>query len=114
MRDWIAGAMTVLGTLLVLSGAAIIVLRAWSARPEAARTDVTDTTAAPATVPTSTAVTPAATAPAAMTPAERGASALFRLGPPDRLILWGTLLLVLAAIAAGAIGFELGASATAK
>ena len=105
MRDWIAGAMTVLGTLLVLSGAAIIVLRAWSSRPEATRTDGGDAAVAPATVPAST---------GAATPAERGASALFRLGPPDRLILWGTLLLVLAAIAAGAIGFELGASATAK
>ena len=111
MRDWIAGAMTVLGTLLVLSGAAIIILRAWSSRPETV--EGADPTATPATMPASASATvPAsATAPRA---AERGANALFRLGPPDRLILWGILLLVLAAIAAGAIGFELGASATAK
>ncbi len=111
MRDWIAGAMTVLGTLLVLSGAAIIILRAWGERPETP-------TPAPSTVdplavdPLATVTT---TAPPTATPLpERGARALYRLGPPDRLILWGILLLVLAAIAAGAIGFELGASATAK
>lgn len=99
MRDWIAGAMTILGTLLVLSGAAIIILRAWPlGRPGAATLDG-DTT---------TTTTPAESA------AERGARALFRLGPPDRLIGWGIILLVLAAIAAGAIGFQLGASAAAK
>jgi hypothetical protein len=102
MRDWIAGAMTVLGTLLVLSGAAIIILRAWSSGPLRPGPVTTADGTDPATT---TAVEPAT---------ERGARALFRLGPPDRLIAWGILLLVLAAIAAGAIGFELGASATAK
>ncbi len=100
MRDWIAGAMTVLGTLLVLSGAAIIILRAWSGAKPAVAADATDTE-----------LVPAATVE---TPQERGARSLIRLAPPDRLIAWGILLLVLAAIAAGAIGFQLGASATAR
>jgi hypothetical protein len=92
MRDWIAGAMTVLGTLLVLSGAAIIISRTWFNRPAAEE----------ATTPTpSYGVT------------ERTKS-LLRLSPPDRLIGWGILLLVLAAIAAGAIGLEFGANAPAK
>jgi hypothetical protein len=39
---------------------------------------------------------------------------LLRLSPPDRLIGWGILLLVLAAVAAGAISFDIGAAAPAK
>ena len=97
MRDWIAAAMTVLGTLLVLSGAAIIILRAWGTRPEKAAADGVG--------PAVTVAEPATT--------ERATWSLMRLGPPDRLIAWGILLLVLAAIAAGAISFELGASAGA-
>jgi len=98
MRDWIAAAMTVLGTLLVLSGAAIIILRAWGTRPEKPAVDGVE--------PATTTVTEPATT-------ERATRSLLRLGPPDRLIAWGILLLVLAAIAAGAISFELGASAGA-
>jgi hypothetical protein len=105
MRDWIAGAMTVLGTLLVLSGAAIIILRAWSGAKPAVAGDATDTELVPGA---------AVESPAVLTPQERGARSLLRLAPPDRLIAWGILLLVLAAIAAGAIGFELGASAAAR
>jgi hypothetical protein len=37
-----------------------------------------------------------------------------RLEAAERLIIWGTLLLVLAAVAAGAIGFNLGANAPVK
>jgi hypothetical protein len=132
MRDWIAGAMTVLGTLLVLSGAAIIILRAWGAgglRPQPAGTDAP----APATAPAenigstsytadagfpapATAAAPAATAQVGERGsfAERGAASLLRLGGPDRLIAWGILLLLLASIAAGAIGFEFGARAAAR
>jgi hypothetical protein len=102
MQNWIAGAMTVLGTLLVLSGAGIIILRAWpragAAPAEAAAPDATGTTVGTVDV----------------TDADRGARALRRLGPPDRLIAWGIVLLVLAALAAGAIGFELGANVPAK
>jgi hypothetical protein len=91
MRDWIAGAMTVLGTLLVLSGAAIIISRTWFNKP-------------PAEPATSSTPTYAA--------AEK--KSLLRLSPPDRLIGWGIVLLILAAVAAGAIGFDLGAAAPAK
>jgi hypothetical protein len=103
MRNWIAGAMTVLGTLLVLSGAGIIILRAWPRAGAAA--DGGD--------PLATGTVASGTAPAS-TDADRGAWALRRLGPPDRLIAWGIVLLVLAALAAGAIGFQLGANAPAK
>jgi hypothetical protein len=92
MRDWIAGAMTVLGTLLVLSGAAIIISRTWFNKPPAE----------PSTGSTPTYGT-----------AEKSRS-LLRLSPPDRLIGWGIVLLVLAALAAGAIGFNLGAAAPAR
>jgi hypothetical protein len=98
MRNWIAGAMTVLGTLLVLSGAGIIILRAW---PRAGTA-------------TADGAAPEATAAVETGDADRGARALRRLGPPDRLIAWGIVLLVLAALAAGAIGFTLGANAPAK
>ncbi|HKT05943.1 MAG TPA: hypothetical protein VJT31_41080 [Rugosimonospora sp.] len=96
MRNWIAGAMTVLGTLLVLSGAGIIILRAW---PRPGATTVEE---------------PAADTAVALSDRDRGAHALRRLGPPDRLIAWGIVLLILAALAAGAIGFELGANVPAK
>lgn len=110
MRNWIAGAMTVLGTLLVLSGAGIIILRAWpraSGVPDEGATEVVTDVAA-GTVQTGT------TATNRISDADRGARALRRLGAPDRLIAWGIVLLVLAAMAAGAIGFQLGANAPAK
>jgi len=104
MRNWIAGAMTVLGTLLVLSGGGTIVLRAWL-RPAAG------TAAGTGESGTTTAAVPERPALAPDDPSRR----LFgRLGPPDRLIAWGILLLVLAAVAAGAIGFQFGANAQAR
>ncbi len=93
MRDWIAGAIGVLGALLVLGGAATILSRAWFNRPPAEEQ--------------STSTTPSYTVGDV-----RGR--LARLSPPERLIAWGAVLLVLAAIAAGAIGFTLGAAAPAK
>jgi hypothetical protein len=132
MRDWIAGAMTVLGTLLVLSGATIIILRAWGGlRPEPAGSATPATTEGPAessftadagfpppAAPTSPAPTSPAPTGAATTGrtalVERGAGALLRLGGPDRLIGWGILLLLLASITAGAIHFELGAGSTVR
>jgi hypothetical protein len=89
MRDWIAGAMSVLGVLLVLAGAGAIVLRAFAA-PSAA-----DATAE---------VAPAGTRTRTM-------RAIRDMPAADRLILWGVVLLVLAAIAAGAIGIRLDATA---
>jgi hypothetical protein len=93
MRDWIAGAIGLLGALLVLGGAATILSRAWFNRPPAEE---------PPTSPT----------PSYGVTGVPGR--LARLSPPERLIAWGALLLVLAAIAAGAIGFSLGAAAPAK
>jgi hypothetical protein len=93
MRDWIAGAIGVLGALLVLGGAATILSRAWFNRPPAEE--------APPAAPS-------------YSVAGDVRGRLMRLSPPERLIAWGAVLLVLAAIAAGAIGFTLGAAAPAK
>jgi hypothetical protein len=104
MRNWIAGAMTVLGTLLVLGGAGTIILRTWwrPAPGELAPTPAQQT-ASELFGPSSLPPTPAAPA--------RAARPFGRLEAAERLIAWGTVLLVLAAVAAGAIGFNLGADA---
>ncbi|TMM32589.1 MAG: hypothetical protein E6F99_27065 [Actinobacteria bacterium] len=93
MRDVIAATIAALGTVLVLGGAAIILRRAWFNRPPAEEASTSST-------PSYTVGDPR--------------SRLMRLSPPERLIAWGVVLLVLAAIAAGAIGFTLGAAAPAK
>lgn len=90
MRAWIAGSMAVLGTLLVLSGGAVIVARAMG--PAAA--DGGETTEAVAPNTRARLLGAARTMPA-----------------PDRLIGWGVVLLVLGALAAGAISFNVGANA---
>ncbi|MET7417485.1 hypothetical protein [Dactylosporangium sp. NPDC005555] len=93
MRDWIAVIIAVLGVLLVLAGATLILLRALPARtPVAAVPDDDSVTSPPAPV------------------TARIASAWKEPTPADRLIFWGVVLLVLAAIAAGAITFNLGAA----
>ncbi|WP_327008470.1 hypothetical protein OHA72_15165 [Dactylosporangium sp. NBC_01737] len=97
MRDWIAVIITVLGVLLVLAGATLILLRALPARtpaPAAAADPSADTSVAPEPVPVTTRIAGAWKEPTAA----------------DRLIFWGIILLVLAAIAAGAITFNLGAA----
>lgn len=102
MRNVVAGAMTVLGTLLILAGGGIIVQRAW---PRGGAAPAADD--APAGGSTTSPVTWG-------TPSERAAmesrvsKVIRQVGPLERLILWGTLLLVLAAVAAGAIGFNVG------
>jgi hypothetical protein len=86
MRSAIAIIMAVLGTILVLSGAAAL----WAlalARPAPA-----DAAAAGARL-------------------DRAANALSRLPAPDRLIIWGVVLLALSAVATGAI--QVSATATA-
>ncbi|MFG2038475.1 hypothetical protein [Dactylosporangium sp. NPDC048998] len=105
MRDWIAVIVAVLGVLLVLAGAVLIFLQA--------RAD--GHLAAPAAGPAVddlgagvTAEVPVAR-PAAAPVASRLVSAVKSPTPADRLIFWGIVLLVLAAIAAGAISFDLGA-----
>lgn len=85
MQDWIAGLLAVLGTLLVLAGGTLTVFKSLG------------TTNPPATDTT--------------TPANSLMDRLRRLNGADRLVAWGVLLLVLGAIAAGAISFNLGASA---
>jgi len=83
--------MAVLGSLLVLSGGAVRVLRAMRPEPEAAATTTTTETA-----PTST---------------TRFVQAVLRIPDAYQLIGWGVVLLVLGAVAAGAISFNLGAEA---
>jgi hypothetical protein len=88
MRDWIAGAMAVLGTLLVLSGGAVIVLKALGigTSPGAEQSEET---------------------PSYLTSGRgRLGNALHRMSSADRLIGWGIVLLVIAAVAAGAIAFN--------
>jgi hypothetical protein len=92
MRDWIAGAITVLGTLLVLSGAAIVISRTWFNRPAPDE----------------------ATAPTPSYAQNDRGRWLTRLSPPDRLIVWGIVLLALAALVVGAIGLQFGANAPAR
>jgi|SRR3954447_2654429 hypothetical protein len=103
MRDWIAVIVAVLGVLLVLAGAVLIVLQALGERrpfpaPVAPVVDNPDTpldspVAGPAPEPIATRLFGAVKSPT----------------PADRLIFWGIILLVLAAIAAGAISFDFGA-----
>lgn len=96
MRDWIAVIVAVLGVLLVLAGAVLIVLQALAEgrpAPAAAAGAPIDPDAAPAPPPVTSRLFSAVRSPS----------------PADRLIFWGIILLVLAAIAAGAISFDLGA-----
>ena len=97
MRDWIAVIIAVLGVLLVLAGATLILLRALPARPAPAAgpsPDESDISDMSPTVPVGARISGAWKEPTAA----------------DRLIFWGVVLLVLAAIAAGAITFNLGAA----
>jgi hypothetical protein len=86
MQDKIALLLAVLGTLLVVAGAAITVIR--SATPEADHLEEAQ-------------------------PTRRRRFALWikSLQPADRLIGWGVVLLLLAAIASGAVAFNIGAEA---
>jgi hypothetical protein len=101
MRNWIAGVMTVLGSLLVLAGGAVVAIRATTPEPEEPeRVPVTQST-----------MEVGATS---RNPSSRVVGAARRVNAADRLIAWGILLLVLAAITTGAISFSLGASAASK
>lgn len=88
MRGAIAIIMAILGTILVLSGAAAL----WASVLTRPRVD----------------------GPESATPLSkvgRTVSAVSRLPAPDRLIVWGVVLLALSALAAGAITFSVAASA---
>lgn len=92
MEDWITGVFAVLGTLMVLAGATLIVLRTLG------RVD------GPAPDPDAT---PAATPLARTTPVEPAGRrfSLRKLSPATQLIGWGVVLLVVAAFTVGLISF---------
>lgn len=85
MQDNIALLLAVLGTLLVVAGAFLTVVRHATAEAE----------------------------PDEVTPSRRRRFRLWvkSLQPADRLIGWGVVLLLLAAVASGAIVFDIGAKA---
>jgi hypothetical protein len=122
MRNWIAGAVTILGILLVLGGAGTTLLRTWW-KPAPGDTARGDSAPAPGPTPAQqsatelfgpTGVPPVPPAPAAApAPAAPGRPG-FRLDAAERLIVWGIVLLVLAAVSAGAIGFDLSANAPVR
>jgi hypothetical protein len=92
MEDWIAGSFAVLGTLMVLAGGTLIVLRTLGRigpPPEAE---------GPAT-PTAGAAVPASE------PGLGRRFSLRHLSPATQLIGWGILLLVVAAFAVDLINF---------
>ncbi|WP_432979374.1 hypothetical protein [Dactylosporangium sp. CA-233914] len=105
MRDWIAVIVAVLGVLLVLAGGVLIVLQALGDR-SAAPVPVAPVPDNPDNADT---VVVAAPAPAPAPLTSRLLGVVKSPTPADRLIFWGIILLVLSAIAAGAITFELGA-----
>lgn len=87
MRSAIAVTMAILGVILILGGAAAL----WASALTRSREDAD--TAAP------------------ISRMDRSVGTLSRLPAPERLIVWGVVLLALAAVAAGAITFS--ATATA-
>lgn len=113
MREWIAGAMAVLGTLLVLTGATVIVLRMLGLLgPDGLANRGNQP--APGTVgpdePT-TSFTLGIPAPAPAPAGSRFGQLLQSANGADRLIGWGIVLLLLAAVAGGAISFNFGVDA---
>jgi len=100
MRDAIAIIMAILGTVLVLSGAAAL----WAGAVATTR----ESGAAPAT--RADPATGAESDAFGAGRVSRSMDAMSRLPTPDRLIIWGVVLLALSAVAVGAITF--GATAT--
>jgi hypothetical protein len=94
MRNWVAGVMLVLGALLVIAGAVVLVLKAQIGGP--AEPAVEGAHAEGSGVPVAER-------------ARRLGVTVGKLGEGHRLIAWGVILLVLAAVAAGAVGFNLNA-----
>jgi hypothetical protein len=89
MEDWITGVFAVLGTLMVLSGGTLIVLRT------VGRLDPPADPATPGDSP--------ATTMADQSDGRR--FSLRRLSPASQLIGWGVVLLVVAAFTVGVISF---------
>jgi hypothetical protein len=96
VRDNIAVIVVILGVLLILAGATLIVLRA-----------LAEGKAAPAPAPDGPTGEVPVVQPTAAPVTTRLMNAVKRTSAGDRLILWGILLLVIAAVAAGAITFSL-------
>jgi hypothetical protein len=92
--------MAILGTILVLSGAASL----WAAALTRPRTAENPDATGSGTAPSGTVTT-------GPTRTERTIDTVSRVPTPDRLIMWGVVLLAVAAVAAGAI--QISASATA-
>jgi hypothetical protein len=92
--------MTVLGSLLVLAGGAVVAIRAITSEE------------APDPVPVTQPAMEVGVTP--RNPRSRIVGAARRVNAADRLIAWGIVLLVLAAITTGAISFNLGASAASR
>lgn len=114
MESWIAGAMAVLGTLLVLAGGTLIVLRTLGRLPTAG--------AGPQAASPDAPTLPGVTLPAGRAAGEEddaatepdGAGSWWRLSPANQLLAWGILLLVLASLVAGLITFDIGLSTGAR
>jgi hypothetical protein len=93
MQDWIAGTFTVLGTVLVLAGATLIVLKALGRLNQQANAETVRFSSPPAE---------------GGEPERIGRRMLLRrLSPATQLIGWGIVLLVVAAFAAQLIGFTI-------
>jgi hypothetical protein len=102
MQDMIAAVMLILGTLLVLAGVAVIVAKAILTPDTDPGADLPAVEVVPGSGPPSHRRT------------RRALRMVRRIEPSDRLIAWGVVLLLLAAVASGMISFNLGASATSK
>jgi len=101
MQDWITGVFAVLGTLMVLAGATLIVLRTLgrAAGPPAGRAG------RPAGALDDTPTAPLAGAGGPEEPAGARRFSLRQLSAATQLIGWGVVLLVLAALTVGVISF---------
>jgi hypothetical protein len=115
LRSAIAVIMAILGTILVLSGAAAL----WASALNRPRL-----TGEPDPAPSTTGLgssggsgasgvgSAAASVPSSMpTRGEKALDRMSRVPAPDRLIIWGVVLLALSAVAAGAIQVAASASA---
>jgi hypothetical protein len=118
MQDWVAGSMAVLGTLLVLAGATLIVVRTIATNEEAPDTDPAAPAAPQRPAPDRPAPDRAADPLAEPATVAEPAPArrrwrllpLRQMGPANQLIAWGVVLLIIAALAVGAITFNISAA----
>lgn len=107
MQDWIAGSLAVLGTLMVLAGSTLIVLKTMGrmgALPDAATQPLGGALGSGQSSGHGSGQGEPATVPEGMT----RSWFLRRLNPSTQLIAWGVLLLVLAAMTVDLIVFEFG------